>query len=88
MVGLGTYYVEDTETGKQQTLQTTDNREAQRLVHARNEAQHAPHVNLMIAKAYLAASDPALTSRTGQDVLNAIINTKTGDTPAAPRLLI
>jgi hypothetical protein len=78
--GWGTYYVEDTQTGKQQTLQTTDKREAQRLVHARNEAQHTPHVNLMIAKAYLAASDPALTSRTWQDVLNAIINTKTDDT--------
>ncbi len=78
--GWGTYYVEDTETGKQQTLQTSDKREAQRMVHARNEAQHTPHVNLMIAKAYLAASDPALTSRTWQDALNAIINTKAGDT--------
>ena len=78
--GWGTYYVEDTDTGKQQTLQTTDKREAQRMIHARNEALHTPHVNLMIAKAYLAASDPALTSRTWQDVLNAIINTKTGDT--------
>lgn len=78
--GWGTYYVEDTETGKQQTLQTTDKREAHRMVHARNEARQTPHVNLMIAKAYLAASDPALTSRTWQDVLNAIIGTKTGDT--------
>jgi len=78
--GWGTFYVEDTETGKQQTLQTADKREAQRLVHARNESQHNPHVNLMIAKAYLAASDPTLTSRTWQDVLNAIIGTKTGDT--------
>jgi hypothetical protein len=34
----------------------------------------------MIAKACLAASDPALTSRTWQDVLNAITCTKTGDT--------
>jgi hypothetical protein len=78
--GWGTYYVEDTETGKQQTLQTTDKREAQRMVHARNEAQRTPHVNLMIAKAYLAASDPALTNRTWQHVINAIIETKTGDT--------
>lgn len=78
--GWGTYYVEDTDTGTQQSLQTTDKREAQRLVHARNEAQHTPQVNLMIAKAYLAASDPTLISRTWQDVMNAIINTKTGDT--------
>jgi hypothetical protein len=34
----------------------------------------------MIAKAYLAASDPALTSRTWQAVLSAIIDTKTDDT--------
>ena len=32
--GWGTYYVEDVESGKQQTLQTTDKREAQRMVHA------------------------------------------------------
>ena len=49
--GWGTFYVEDTETGKQQTLQTADKRQAQRLVHARNESQHNPHINLMIAKA-------------------------------------
>jgi hypothetical protein len=73
--GWGTYYVEE-----QQTLQTSDKSEAKRMVHARNEAQHTPQVNLMIAKAYLAASDPALTSRTWQDVLNAITCTKTGDT--------
>jgi hypothetical protein len=78
--GWGTYYVEDTETGKQQTLETTDKREAHRMVHARNEARRTPHLNLMIAKAYLAASDPALISRTWQDVLSAIIGTKTGDT--------
>lgn len=41
--GWGTYYVEDVESGKQQTLQTTDKREAQRMVHARNEAQHTPY---------------------------------------------
>ena len=36
--GWGTYYVEDVESGRQQSLQTTDKREAQRMVHARNEA--------------------------------------------------
>jgi hypothetical protein len=34
----------------------------------------------MIAKAYLAASDPTLTSRTWQHVLSAIIDCKTGYT--------
>jgi hypothetical protein len=47
---------------------------------ARAEAQNTPHVNLMIAKAHLAASDAALTSRPWHDVLSAIIDTKTSDT--------
>lgn len=58
--GWGKYYLEDTDTGKQQSLRTTDKREAQRLVHARKEALHNPQVNLMIVKGPAAERRPAI----------------------------
>ena len=50
--GWGTYYVEDTSTGKQETLHTRNKLDAQRIVHAKNEARHQPLINLQIARAY------------------------------------
>ena len=44
--GWGTYYCEDTQTGQQQTLGTTDKQEASRLVHAKNEGEHHPAFSL------------------------------------------
>ncbi|MCZ7640443.1 MAG: hypothetical protein M5U12_32935 [Verrucomicrobia bacterium] len=37
--GWGTYYCEDRQTGKQETLRTRDKAEAYRLVAARNETE-------------------------------------------------
>ncbi len=34
--------------------------EGNRLLHAQNEAQHQPTINLQIARAYLAATDPLI----------------------------
>ena len=56
--------------------------EALRLLHARNEAYLQPAMNRQIAKAYLAASDEAITKRTWTDVFKAIISTKKGPTQA------
>ena len=53
----GTFYVEDTQTRKQESLGTKDRREAETLLNARNEAARQPHLNLQIAKAYLAGTD-------------------------------
>lgn len=58
------FYVEDSETGKKEGLQTTDRKEAERLRMARNEAAERPFLGLALAKAYLSASDPALPKRT------------------------
>ena len=58
----GTYFCEDRETGLQQSLRTKDQHEAQRLLHAKNEAQENPGVSLQIAKAYIAAADPRLAA--------------------------
>ena len=76
--GWGTYYVEDTSTGKQETLHTRNKQDAQRLVHARNEARHQPLINLQIARAYLSAAEPAFLSRTWQHVMDCAGEGKKG----------
>jgi hypothetical protein len=74
----GVYFCEDRQTGRQSSLRTRDAREAQRLLHARNEAQESPGVALHIAKAYLAAADPALSRRTWRYAADELIKTKRG----------
>jgi len=59
-----TYYVEDSETGRKESLQTADRKEAERLRLAKNEAAESPLLGLSLAKAYLSASDPLLAKRT------------------------
>ena len=75
-----TYYCEDLLTRKQQSLQTGDREIALRLLHAKNEAEQQPAVNLQIARAYLAASDPSIATRTWQYVMDEMAKLKTGPT--------
>ena len=75
-----TYYCEDLLTRKQQSLQTGDKETALRLLHARNEAEHQPAVNLQIARAYLVASDPSIATRTWQFVMDEMAKLKEGPT--------
>jgi len=67
----GHYYIHDGQTGKQNSLGTTDKSQALRLLLARNEAQQQPAVNFQIARAYLMASDPLISQRTLQHVIIA-----------------
>src|SRR2546426_139760 len=76
----GIYFLQDRSTGKQQSLRTKDQGEAQTLLHAKNEACRQPSMNLQIAQVYLQHADPALAKRTWQDVMEKIISTKTGNT--------
>jgi len=76
----GVFYHEDTHTGHQESLGTRDRNEARRLIHAKTEAQQQPRLNLQIARAYLMASDPEVSTRTWQQVMNEIVATKTGST--------
>ncbi len=46
------FWVQDNETGKQETLRTKDRFEAERLLNAKNEAHRQPVINLQIARAY------------------------------------
>jgi hypothetical protein len=63
----GVFYLHHKATGKQESLHTRDRADAQRILNARNEAGHQPWMNLQIARAYLAASEPGFIERTWQE---------------------
>jgi hypothetical protein len=48
------FYLEDTLARKQSSLGTDDRQAAERILHARNEAEKVTSINLQIAQAYLA----------------------------------
>jgi hypothetical protein len=76
----GRYYVHDEVTGKQDSLHTTDRATAIRLFHSRQEAEQQPAVNLQIARAYLAASDPKIATRNWQFVMDELVKLKKDQT--------
>jgi hypothetical protein len=76
----GMFYIQDAESGKQESLGTKDRTEAVSILNARNEAVRQPHLNLQIAKAYLAGTDSGVTNRTWQNALDALIELRTGPT--------
>lgn len=75
-----TFYCQDTIDGRQTSLRTTDEHEANTLLHARNEAYRQPTLNLHIARAYLSATDPEIGIRTWQAVMDEMGKTKRGAT--------
>lgn len=78
--GNGVFYSLDTERNKQTSLATKDFQDAQRLVHAKNEACRQPAINLQIARAYLTASDPQIATRKWQFVIDETAKLKQGPT--------
>lgn len=75
----GIYFCENRQTGHQESLRTRDPGEAERLLNAKNEAQEQPGFALHIARAYLAASDPATLTRTWRLAAEKLIKTKHGE---------
>src|SRR5690349_20752273 len=67
------FWCQDNVTAKQETLGTRDRETALRLLHARNEAGRQTAINLQIARAYLAASDPEIATRKWQLVMEESI---------------
>lgn len=65
-----TFYLQDSESGKKESLHTSDKKQASRLRDARNEAAERPLVGLTLGRAYLAAYDPKLTERTWGQVMD------------------
>ena len=74
------YWVQDNITGKQESLHTKDRTEADRLLHAKNEAHRQPIINMQIARAYLLVGDPQAAKRTWQWVMDEIVKLKEGET--------
>ena len=71
----GIYYVENVQTGRQESLRTRERAEAEVLCAARNEAARTPSLNLAIGHAYLSASDPLMPTRTWAAVMSAVQET-------------
>jgi integrase len=66
----GVFYWQENDSSKQGTLRTSDRREAERLLNAMNESHRQPTLNLNLARAYLAAHDPKMATRTWQAVMD------------------
>ena len=65
----GVFYWQENDSKKQGTLRTSERREAERLLNAMNESHRQPTLNLSLARAYLAAHDPQMVTRTWQAVM-------------------
>lgn len=76
------YYAFDDTTKTFTSLKTKDKTQASRLIMAMNEAGKQPAMNLSLARVYLRHSDPMVSVRTWQHVLDEIIGLKTGPTQA------
>ena len=76
------YYAFDDTTKTFASLKTKDKAEANRLLMAMNEAGKQPAMNLSLARVYLRHSDPMVSVRTWQNVLEEIIGIKSGPTQA------
>ena len=76
----GRFYLHDSASGKQESLGTTDRAQALRVLHAHNEAQQQPALNLQIARAYLGATDPQIARRTWRQVMEEQVRLKRGET--------
>jgi integrase len=65
----GVFYVQDNLSGKQESLHTRNRADAERLLHAKNEAAQGPMLNRDLGRVYLSASDPDSTRRTWSAVM-------------------
>src|SRR5258708_37983462 len=71
-----TFYCVDSETGQRFSLKTKDRDAAEQMVLHRNQMLRQPMLNLQIAKAYLAGTDSGVATRTWQNALDALVETK------------
>jgi integrase len=69
------YYLEDSATGEQKSLGTSNRQEAERIRAAKSEAEQRPQIGLALAKAYMAAYDPKLIERTWLIVMEQFCQT-------------
>lgn len=81
-----TWWVQDSQcqsngkAGRQRSLRTKDEVEAERLLAAMNEPYRFAAFHLQLARTHWQMSSPEMTNRTWQDVMDAVIKTKHGNT--------
>ena len=76
----GIYYIHDSKTGKQESLHTRDRAEASALFAAKTQSHRQAHLNLRLARTYLAATDPMVAKRTWLIAMEELAKTKRGET--------
>lgn len=64
------FYSLDSETRQRKSLGTSNRAEAQKIIQAKNESTNRPALGLSLAKAYIAAYDQTLVTRTWQFVMD------------------
>jgi hypothetical protein len=74
----GMFYCVDKTTGKRTSLGTLNEDEARQIVESKNNSERQPVLNLQIAKAYLAGTDNGIATRTWQQAIETLTNTKQG----------
>jgi integrase len=76
----GIYYIHNDKTGKQRSLGTRDRVEASALFAAETQSHRQAHLNLRLARTYLAATDPMVSKRTWQNAMEELAKMKHGAT--------
>ncbi|HOC57870.1 MAG TPA: hypothetical protein PKI20_19785 [Verrucomicrobiota bacterium] len=84
----GMYYAYDNLTGNSVSLKTRVKAEAEQKLNAMNEAERQPGISLGLARVYINATDPKLATRTWQEVMDHIVEKKTGGSRARWELAI
>ena len=74
------WWCENTETGKRESLETTDKNKARELLSVKNQPFQQVEHNLQMARTHLLIGDPKALNRTWQNVMEAIISKKRGPT--------
>jgi len=74
------WWCQNNETGKQESLKTKDLAEANRLLDIKNHPYRFAAFNLQMARTHLQMSNPEINNRTWQQVIDALVQTKTGTT--------
>lgn len=63
------YCVQNNETGQQRSLRTKDEREATKLLNAKNDAAQTPTLNRALGRVFLSATDPEAATRPWKAVM-------------------
>jgi hypothetical protein len=68
----GVFYIQDNQSGRQESLHTRSRADAEKLFHAKNEAAQGPMLNRDLGRVYLSASDPDSTRPTWSAVMEEL----------------